>query len=53
MELIRYDPRKHREAVIDLVSNFGYRALDPIDIEAFKKEIEAPEATQEAPEDSY
>jgi hypothetical protein len=41
MELIRYDPRKHRDMVKELVKEFEYRSFDPIDINAFLKELDA------------
>ena len=40
MELIRYDPRKHRDMLKNLVEAFDYRTFDPIDIDAFLKELD-------------
>ena len=40
MELERYNPRKDREALIELVSAFDYRAFKPIILDNFTKELD-------------
>lgn len=39
IKLVRYDPRKDKEGLIALVSEFGYRSIYPINKESFDKEI--------------
>jgi ribosomal protein S18 acetylase RimI-like enzyme len=40
MELVRYDPRKHRDMLKELVQAFEYRAFEPIKPEDFLKELD-------------
>lgn len=39
IKLRRYDPRKDKEALEDLVKNFEYRSIYPLKIDAFAKEL--------------
>ena len=40
IKIKRYNPRKDKEALIDLVCDFEYRSLYPIDVKKFEKEID-------------
>ena len=40
IKIKRYNPRKDKEDLIDLVSDFEYRSLYPIDVKKFEKEID-------------
>ncbi|MHA1720070.1 MAG: hypothetical protein ACTSWX_03565 [Promethearchaeota archaeon] len=40
IKIVRYDPRKDKAALIELIKEFEYRSIYPIDVQKFSNEIE-------------
>ena len=40
IKIVRYDPRKDKASLVELIKEFEYRSVYPIDIQKFSNEIE-------------